>query len=43
MATTEDFESLEEVLLLMCPLSPEQLAEAFWKANEGPAPFSTAY
>jgi hypothetical protein len=37
---TEDFLSLEEVLQLMCPLSPEHLAEACRKANEGPAPFS---
>jgi hypothetical protein len=37
---TADFDSLEEVLLLLCPLSLEQLAEASSKANEGPAPFS---
>ena len=36
----EDFFSLEEVLQLICPLSPEHLAEACRKVNEGPAPFS---
>jgi hypothetical protein len=36
----EDFLSLEEVLLLICPLSGEHLAEACRKANVGPAPFS---
>lgn len=37
---TKDFLSLEDVLLLLCPLSREQFAEAYRKANEGPAPFS---